>query len=46
MLTLLSLAVALDEWKKQMKAFLIDYNTLEIEETMAKGLWLQNYLFY
>ena len=37
MLTLLSLVVALDEWKKQMKTFLIDYNALKIEETIAKG---------
>ena len=29
--------VAFDEWKKQIEAYMIDYNALKIEETVAKG---------
>ena len=30
--------VSIDEWKKQLAAYLIDYNSLDIKESIASGL--------
>ena len=39
-----NLIVSIDEWKKQLAAYLIDYDSLDIKETIASGLWMSYYL--
>ena len=39
-----NLIVSIDEWRKQLAAYLIDYDSLDIKETIASGLWMSYYL--
>ena len=36
------LPVVFNEWKKQLGGYIIDYNSLKIEETIAKGLYINS----
>ena len=38
-MTISTLIVSVDEWKSQYAEFLIDYDSLDIKETIAQGLW-------
>ena len=34
-----TLIVSVDEWKSGLAEYLIDYDSLDIKETIAEGLW-------
>ena len=38
-----NLTVSIDEWKKLLTEYLIDYDSLDIKDTVASGLWMLKY---
>lgn len=39
-LFIFNVIVSVEEWKGQLSPYLIDYNSLDIKETIASGLWM------
>ena len=35
-----TLIVSVDEWRSQLDEYLIDYDSLDIKDTIAQGLWI------
>ena len=38
----LFIIVSIEEWKKELTGYLIDYDSLDIKDTVASGLWIYN----